>query len=109
MKMTIEDKSNFLRGFLILIRKDNILEDEEKKMAMIIGKHFGFSESFCETAINELLENEFISEKPPVFSNQLIARFFLDESKNILMQIHGINIDEKIWLKQIAKANNIIL
>lgn len=109
VKMTIEDKSNFLRGFLILIRKDQKIEKYEKKMALIIGKYFGFSESFCETAIEELLENEYISEEPPLFSNKAVARFFLDESFKIMNHIHETKEVELEWLKKIAAANNLKL
>jgi hypothetical protein len=109
MKMTIVDKSNFLRGFLILIRKDKALGKHEKKMAVIIGKHFGFAEDFCDTALDELLENEYISEDPPVFSNQPAARFFVEECKNILSQIHELSNEELEWLEQVEIANKLKL
>jgi hypothetical protein len=107
MQYTYKDKGEFLRAFLILIRKDKIINESEKQMTLVIGKYFGFEKRFCEDAISHLLENEFLSENPPKFSSQEIARFFIKESLHIMEQIKPLNEDEKDWLVEIAKSNNL--
>ncbi len=55
MELTYKDRSEFLRGFLILVKKDNNISEFERKMIMVVGKYFGFAEEFCEESINTLL------------------------------------------------------
>jgi len=78
-------------------------------MALIICKHFGFAEDFCLEAIESLLENEFISEEPLVFSNSIIADYFVHESYRIISQIHPLKGNEISWLLKVSEANNIKL
>ncbi|MGK9368377.1 hypothetical protein ACSSWA_05715 [Melioribacter sp. Ez-97] len=107
MELTYKDKSEFLRGFLTLIRKDGAICNYERKMALIIGRHFGFAEDFCIEALDTLLENEYISEAPPVFSNREVARYFISETYNILEQIHELSLAELKWLDSVLQANHI--
>lgn len=102
-----KDRSEFLRGFLILIRKDNLIDDIEKKMALIIGHNFGFEQKFCEDSVNSILDNPYVSEAPPVFSNKIIARHFISETFRILIQIHELQMNEINWLRQTAEVNEL--
>lgn len=105
MNLTFKDRSEFLRGFLVLIRKDKVVCPNERTMALIIGKHFGFAEDFCLEAVEHLVENEFLSEDPPVFSSSEIAEYFIKECYRIMEQIHYVNESELIWLAHVAKVN----
>lgn len=107
MELTYKDRGEFLRGFLILVKKDNKICESEKNMTKVVGKHFGFAEKFCEESINTLLENDFISEEPPIFSNKSIAEFFVKESYNIFSQIRNIETRERTWLIATANANKL--
>lgn len=107
MDITYKDRSEFLRGFLILIRKDKIISEHERNMTIVIGKHFGFAEDFCIESLDTLLENEFISEEPPVFSNSIIADYFVTESYRIISQIHPLGENEIRWLIKVAEVNKI--
>lgn len=109
MNLTFKDRSEFLRGFLVLIRKDKVVCPNERTMALIIGKHFGFAEDFCLEAVESLLENEFISEDPPVFSNSIIADYFVHDGYRIISQIHPLKENEVGWLLKVSEANNIKL
>ncbi|GBD91029.1 hypothetical protein BMS3Abin04_01753 [bacterium BMS3Abin04] len=107
MELTYKDRSEFLRGFLVLVKKDNKVCEFEKNMAMVVGKYFGFAKEFCEESINALLENNFISEKPPIFSNKIVAEFFVKESYKILNQIHPLTHNKEQWLLKTAEANQV--
>lgn len=102
-----KDRSEFLRGFLILIRQNKTISTYEKNMAMVIGMYFGFDEEFCEDSIDSILENEYISEEPPRFTNVSIAEYFITESLSILKQIHLLTAEEINWLKKTAEANQV--
>lgn len=101
------DRSEFLRGFLILIRQNKKVSVYERNMTMVIGKYFGFDEEFCEESINSILENEYVSNDPPEFSSEPIAEYFVTESYNILKQIHLLTENELGWLKKTAEVNHI--
>ncbi|VAX16758.1 hypothetical protein MNBD_IGNAVI01-2664 [hydrothermal vent metagenome] len=107
MELTYKDCSEFLRGFLVLVKKDNNICEFEKNMSMVVGEYFGFAEEFCEESIGALLENNFISEEPPIFSSKIIAEFFIEESYKILSQIHPLAPNEEEWLLKTAEANKV--
>lgn len=102
-----KDKSEFLRGFLILIRQNKEISIYERNMTMVIGKYFGFAKDFCNDSINSILENEYVSNNPPRFSSKSIAEYFVTESFNILNQIHMLSSDEISWLRKTAEVNQI--
>ena len=107
MQMTIQEGSNYFRGLLLLIRKDHKVTDEEIAIMMRVGKSLGFAKSFCETAINDILDNKYILDKPPVFSQMEIAKKFITHGLIIGHCDHKIHVNEERWLQIIAEANEI--
>ena len=105
--MTIRDKSEFLRGVLVLIKSDGRISVFEERMALIIGKSFGFAEDFCKSALGDLLENEFISAEPPIFSSQTTAQYFIDETSRIFSQIRNFSEKDLKWITETAETNNV--
>lgn len=102
-----KDRSEFLRGFLILIKQNKNVSEYEREMTMVIGKYFGFDEEFCEESLDYLLENQFISDEPAVFSDPEVAEYFITESFNILKQIHRLTDKEFNWLWKTADINKL--
>ncbi len=107
MNFTLLDKSNYLRGLLILIGKDNKLSKEEREMFLKLSADLGFSSDFCETAMNEILENEFIEVDPPIFSNPEIAKIFLIDGIKLANVDNELHSKELSWLNSVAKVNGI--
>ncbi|HAB54612.1 MAG: hypothetical protein A2315_07240 [Ignavibacteria bacterium RIFOXYB2_FULL_35_12] len=105
--ITYKDRSEFLRGFATIIRKNNCSNQDEKTMFSIIGKYFGFEEGFCQKSFEHLMENKYISEMPSVFSNELIAQFFIRDAMNIMAQTQSMSDTALKWLKQTVNANKI--
>ena len=107
MELTFKDRGEFLRGFLILAKKDNKISVHEKSMAMIVGKYFGFEDTFCEESIDNILENEYISESPPIFSNSNIAKFFVEECFDIIRQMDVVKENQRSWLQETLDINGL--
>jgi hypothetical protein len=107
MQMTIQEGSNYFRGLLLLVRKDHKVTNEEIAIMMRVGKSLGFAKSFCETAIMDILDNQYILDKPPVFSQQEIAKKFITHGLVIGHCDHKIHPNEERWLQLIAEANEI--
>jgi ClpP class serine protease len=101
------DRSNYLKGLLITARKDEQLTDSEKNMIRKLSERLGFSLDFFEETINNLLENKYIKDDPIVFSEQNIAKSFIEDGLRLSLVDEIVSTDELNWLKQTANANNI--
>lgn len=101
------DKSNYLKGLLLLIRKDRIVSEEEREIFMRIGNMLGFEKTFLRDSIQNILINEFIVDKPPKFSEQSIAEYFLVDAINLPFVDKSLNSIEMDWLKSVAFENKI--
>jgi hypothetical protein len=107
MKMTMLEKSECFRGFLLLIAQDRKVSLEEKDLLRRIGKVLDFEGHFCEEAMNDLLDNEFISRDPPRFSRREYAEAFLLDCIRIAGSDREIHPKERVWLLHIAEANGL--
>ncbi|NMB83203.1 MAG: hypothetical protein GYA14_15450 [Ignavibacteria bacterium] len=105
--MTQQDKSNYFKGLLILIGKDKKISDSEKNNFRKLSKVLGFNKEFCDNAISELLDNEYIIETPPQFSNSEIAKAFIIDGMKIAFADKELHIFELNWLKSVAEKNSL--
>ena len=107
MKMTLVDKGECFRAFLILVGRDSIITKDERALLIGIGKMLDFERQFCETAIDDLLENRYINTTAPLFSHQEIARAFLKDAIRIAFVDADFHSAEVEWLESIAKKNDV--
>lgn len=107
MKLQIMDKSLYFKGLLLLIGKDKIISDEERNYILKVGKILGFEKKFCENAIDELFENPYIEDEPPVFSKRAIAESFIKDGLKTAIVDRDIDPTELEWLKIVAYENKI--
>lgn len=107
MLMNLMDRSFYLKGLLLLVKKDGNIYPEEKEMLMRLGRLLQFNEEFCETAIRDLLQNDHIKDFELKFSNEECAKVFLKDGIKMAFADNSLHVDEYNWLKQIAMANNI--
>jgi len=107
MKISLEDRSLYLKGLMLLIRKDRHIHDKEKNMMMRFGEILGFEKEFCEDTINELLDNKYILDAPPRFSKPDITRYFIKDAFRLSISDGQIHEKELAWLKAVAKTNSV--
>lgn len=105
--MTDWDRSNYLRGLLIISRLDLTVSDYEKLAMIRLAKILGFDPHFCSEAVEELAENSYISEKPPVFSEKEIGISFLSDSLMLAFSDGNFHLNELRWIRNVAKANGL--
>lgn len=101
------DRSGYLKGLLITARKDNQLTETEIALIKKLATRLGFSSDFFEETISHLLENKYITEEPIKFSNEEIAKSFLEDGLKLALSDHSISDIELNWLKETAKVNGI--
>ena len=107
MELTLLDKSNYLRSLLILIGKDKNIAIKEKELFLRLSKTLGFSEEFCNDAVNELLVNNYIIEDPPKFSDIEIAKAFIKDGIQLAFADGSLHLYEMNWLNFVGDKNNL--
>ena len=103
--MTYLDRSNYLRGLLLLARKDNKVNEEEVNMIMRIGTRLGFAYDFCKYALKGILDNEHIVDEPPKFSNKGIAQKFIREGIKLAKIDNDLDLNELEWIDSVIREN----
>ena len=101
------DRSSYLKGLLITARKDNQLSESEISIIKKIATRLGFSSDFFNETISNLLENRYITEEPIKFSEQNIAKSFIEDGLKLALSDESLNDDEMNWLKDTAKENDL--
>lgn len=101
------DRSGYLKGLLITARKDNQLTETEIALIKKLATRLGFSSDFFEETISHLLDNKYITEEPIKFSNEEIAKSFLEDGLKLALSDNAISDNELNWLKETAKVNGI--
>ncbi len=107
MELTLMDKSNYLKGLLVVAKKDNQLTEPEKKIIRNIAFKLGFATDFYEDTLKSLLANKYIEEKPIKFSNKKIAELFVTDGLKLAFSDQMVSEKEIDWLKATAEENEI--
>ncbi|MCB0730674.1 MAG: hypothetical protein KDC88_06545 [Ignavibacteriae bacterium] len=105
MEFNYQDKGNYFRGLLILVGKDNIIEQNERKTILSYCEKLGFEKRFCEDAVSNFLENSFIDKNPPKFSSIDLAKKFLEDAIKLSLVDNDFHVEELEWLENVAKVN----
>lgn len=103
----MKEKSNYFRGLLVLMKMDRRIDDAEKDLLIKVGKTLGFEKNFCTTAIKELLDNEFISEDYPLFTEENYAKSFIKDGLRLAVSDNDLNPVELHFLKKTLELNNL--
>ena len=103
------DRSNFVKGLLVLITKDKKITKEERSILMEIGTSLGFSSEFLDESINEALHNEYISNEPQKFTSPTFAMNFLRKGIKLALSDADMDSEELKYLMETAEANQISL
>ena len=107
MEILAQDKSSYLKGLLIIAKKDNVLAEAEESIIRQLAKRLGFSVSFYEETLQSLLSNEYLSEDPLKFSDEKLSHSFIIDGLMLAYSDNVLDEREIDWLRQTAKLNNI--
>ncbi len=109
MEILIQDKSSYLKGLLIIAKKDKVLAEAEESIIRQLAKKLGFSESFYKETLQSLLSNEYLSEDPLKFSDEKLSHSFIIDGLMLAYSDNVFDEREIDWLRQTAELNNIKL
>jgi hypothetical protein len=107
MKILDRDKSSYLKGLLILAKRDRVLTESEEQIIKDIASRLGFSSDFYEYTLQNLIENEFLTEEPVQFSDKKIAQSFILDGFRLAHSDSHLDDREIGWLLDTATKNNI--
>jgi hypothetical protein len=107
MTITVMDASNYFKGLLLLLRKDQKTSEPEISLMKHIGKTLGFEKEFCNNAVDEILENTYIVDEPPKFSTKELAVKFIKDGLSIAFADNNFHHSEERWLKDTAERNGV--
>ena len=107
MSIPLVERGEYYRGLLVLIRRDRIISKQERELMIRVGKRLDFDRRFCENAIDDLLKNSNIKDKPVRFSEKTTAEAFLKDAISLALVDGQLHPRELSWLKAIANANEL--
>ncbi len=107
MNLSYKDKSNFLLGLIILIRKDNFIHKNERELILEFGEYLGFEKEFYQPVVDSFLLRENINDDPPQFSSEEVTMHFFDNAIKMAFVDDYFHTKELVWLKKVAKENKI--
>jgi hypothetical protein len=107
MELTLIDKSSYLKGLLIVAKKDKQLTEPEKNIIRDIAVKLGFATDFYEDTLRSLLANKYILENPVKFSQRKIAESFIIDGMKLAFADNMVSDVEIDWLKLTALENGI--
>jgi hypothetical protein len=107
MEIPIQDRSNYLKGLLIVAKKDNQLAESEKNILKSFAFRLGFASDFYEETIRSLLSNKYINCEPIKFSSKQIAESFITDGLNLAFSDDAVSGNELNWLKETSIVNGL--
>ncbi len=107
MTISVLDGSNYFKGLLLLVRKDLKVSESELHLMKRIGKTLGFEPEFCENAIRDVLENEYLVDEPLVFSSQELAMKFIRDGLALAFSDKELHPSEEEWLLATAEQHGL--
>lgn len=104
---TVLDKSNYLKGLLIVAKMNNKIEEGEKDIISSASNRFGFSSDFTNETIQNILANDFVPNTPIQFSKPEVAQEFIGECLKLVISKEDPAPRELLWLSEVAKINQL--
>jgi hypothetical protein len=103
----LKDRGMYYRGLLVLIRRDQTIDAQERGLMIQIGEALDFDRRFCEAAIDDLMKNPHIKAEPVQFPDRKTAEAFINDALALALVDGNIHPKELSWVKAVAEANGI--
>lgn len=107
MQIEFYEKSTYFKGLLLLIKKDKVIEEAERKLMQKVGKILGFEKEFIKNSIDNLLENQYITDDVPKFTSKIIAESFLLDGLKLSFSDNDFSMEEINYLSEVTKQNGL--
>lgn len=109
MRIKVREGSDYLKGMLLIARRDRKIADSEIRLVEHVGAALGFDSRFCVDAIGEVLENKYLVDTPPEFSSAGLAEKFVRDGLVLAASDSEVHPSEEQWLKSAVAKNGLCL
>ena len=106
MVLNALDKSNYLKGMLVLMKKRYTIEETIHRTVKYMTELLDFNQAIIDESIKALMTNNSIADDPPTFSDFQIAESFLKDGIHVVFLDGTLNFKQIDWLINTAKINN---
>ena len=106
MVLNALDKSNYLKGMLVLMKKRYTIEETIDRTVKYMTELLDFNQAIIDKSIKALMTNNSIVDDPPTFSDFQIAESFLKDGIHVVFLDGTLNFKQIDWLINTAKINN---
>lgn len=107
MEMSFQERSNYFKGMLLLMCREEPIDEKGKNRLRRLAKILGFEPQFCEYVMKHFLDNTFIIKEPPRFSNKEIAKIFIRDGIKISFADNILHTHEIELLHKVAIENHL--
>jgi hypothetical protein len=107
MRIGVSEGGSYMRGLLLLARKDCKITRSEIGLFTQAGVALGYCPRFCTQAIAESLTNRYIEEVIPEFSSQSLCRMFIADGLALASSDDEIHRAEESWLASVADKHGL--
>ncbi len=107
MEIIDRDRSSYLKGLLILAKRDKVLAESEERIIKDIASRLGFSPDFYEYTLKNLISNDYLTEEPVKFSSNIVAQSFIVDGFRLAYSDSQLDEREVSWLRETANVNKI--
>jgi len=101
------DKSNYFKSILLLIGKNRIIPNDDRKLLMDVCKILNFDKEICKRKIDNSFDDQYIIDTPPEFYSRTVAKSMLKDGIHIAFSDKKIHLYELEWLRSVATRNYI--
>jgi len=107
MILTEIDKGKYLRGLLVLSKKDRQLTQEEKNIVKEVGSYLGYDSEFIQESLQNILGNKYVKDEPVIFSSSEIAKHFINDGLKLSFCDTESPVEELKYMTKVAEVNKI--
>ncbi len=101
------DKSNYLKGLVILDGINKRSNPNNRKIIREVAKRFRFNLGFVETSMDNIQNNKYVNKEPPKFSNLEITEIFIRDGIQLVSVNKVLYLRDLKWLLNTALKNNL--
>ena len=104
---TMQDRSCYFLGLLLLVASDGEIVREEREDILEIAALLDFDPEYCTEVLESVFANQYIQKDPVKFTSTSAAKAFIEDGIRLALADGNFSASEKEWLESVAIANKI--
>ncbi len=106
MRISLSDRSIYLKGLMVFIMKDREIHEAERRMVIRLGQGLGFDRRFCEDTIEDIMTSRHLDDLPR-FLDPRVARCLVRDAIRLSLAYNEPHEGGFRWLRSVAHVNGL--